>query len=275
MKTIVDAVRKGEPLDITPFIDVHCHFGHWGTTLVPYKVDDVKFVDEMDRYGCDMVWLSASQPGWAGDLSAKNDLVFGLADKYPERIAPYCTLSSNTPDTAVEELERCLSMGRCVGVKMHRYNQRRYTMKSDFLQPVLEILNERNLVYLNHVFVDHDSLVWAADRYSDVLFLSGHGVDRFINDLACTHENIRDCTCAARELNAIKDEVNRLGRSDTLLVGSDFNLFYLGFGIGMVAYADISEEAKRDIIGRNAIRRLNRIAWGPEMIGALGLRSAE
>lgn len=253
-----DLMLRGAPVD-SPFIDVHTHFGRWSQTTVPHSTDTSRLIAEMDRYGCDQIWVCASEPGMAGGLADSNDEVFAFADAYPGRVLPYCTLSANDPDGAVEELSRCLTLGPCVGVKMHRYRQRPYTMMSRFLQPVFELLEADHLVYLNHQFVDHSALMEAAARYPTVTFLSGHGVDAAIGDLAAEYPNILDCTCAAQSPNEIGEEVARLGRSDTLLVGSDFGVFNLGFGIGPVAFSTAPEHAQRAIIGGNALRLLTGI----------------
>lgn len=258
MMSLRETVLEGRPLGV-PFIDVHCHYGRFSQTVVPHGLDTSLLVAEMERYGCDQIWVSAGEPGMAGDLRAKNDAVFAFAATYPDRVLPYCTLSANDPDGAAAELARCLSMGPCVGVKMHRYRQAPYTMDAEFLRPVFELLAEHRLVYLNHVFVDHDSLVCAARRYREVTFLSGHGVDTAINDLAVEHDNVRDCTCAALTPDEIGEEVKRLGRSDTMLVGSDFGLFNLGFGLGPVVFSTASQKQQRSIIGGNALSLFSRI----------------
>jgi predicted TIM-barrel fold metal-dependent hydrolase len=216
-----------------------------------------------------MVWMTASDPGCAGPMREKNDIVFDLAASHPDRIIPYCTLSANEQGRCLDELKRCLDCGPCIGVKMHRYYQPAYTLKSDFLQPVLELLAEHRLVYMNHVFQNHEHLRWAMQKYPDVTFMSGH-IDRTIHALALAHANLCDCTCAAMRPDELADEVRRHGRSDRLLVGSDFGLFCLAFGIGMVAYADIDEEHKRNILGRNAVRLLERTRWyTPAMLRSL------
>jgi predicted TIM-barrel fold metal-dependent hydrolase len=260
MKTVLDAVRRGEPLDFTPFIDVHGHFGPWLDTTVPYCLDYGRLIGEMDRYGCDMVWMTTSDPGYSAPMRLKNDLVFDLAEAHPDRVIPYCTLSANEPDRCLEELRRCLGRGRCIGVKMHRYEQPDYTVKSAFLQPVLELLAEQKLVYLNHGYVNQTDLQWALERYPDLVFMAGH-FSSATNDLACRQANFKDCTCAAMPPDEVGNEVRRLGRSDTMLVGSDFGLFCLAFGIGMIAYAEMAEEHKRNILGLNAVKLLERTAW--------------
>ena len=118
MRTIRECVMEGRPVE-TLYIDVHGHFGDWPETTVPYARDYGRAIDQMDRFGCDLVAMSASNPGYANDLAAKNDVVFGFANAHPDRVLAYCTLSANCPERAAAELERCLGLGRCVGVKMH------------------------------------------------------------------------------------------------------------------------------------------------------------
>ena len=263
MSTICQTVMEGRPVDV-PYIDVHGHFGPWPETVIPYAMDYGRNIAEMDRFGCDMVWMSTSNPGYSDDIRTKNDYVLDFAQKYPDRIVPYCTLSANTPERNLEELKRCISRGRCIGVKMHVYRQPAYTMRSAFMRPILELLGEHRLVYINHSLGGREDLEWALQRYPDVTFMAGH-FDPSINDLALQHANLRDCTCAALHYAAVEAEVKRLGRSDTMLVGSDFSLIQLGFGIGMVAYAEIPEQDKKNILGLNALRLLQRTRWFGEV----------
>ena len=261
-----EAVLGGRPIDWTPFIDVHGHFGPWADTAVPWCMDGGRLVAEMDRYGCDMVWMCASDPGYAAPMRIKNDIVFRLAETYPTRIVPYCTLSANEPDRCLDELNRCIERCPCIGVKMHRYDQPHYTLKSAFLQPVLEKLSERKLVYLNHCFEDIEDLLWASNAYPGATFVAGHYDPRIVQ-AAGQSPNIFDCTCAAQMPDQVGYLVKNAGSADRLMVGSDFGLFNLGFGIGMVAFADICEEDKDRILGLNAVDILRRQPWfSPRML---------
>jgi predicted TIM-barrel fold metal-dependent hydrolase len=143
---------------------------------------------------------------------------------------------------------------------MHRYDQPAYTLKSDFIQPVLEILNERRLVYMNHAYLNRPDLEWALARYPDLTFINGH-MDHKMMELAGRFANFYVCTCAAQLPNEMSGTVQRARGSAKLLVGSDFNLFCLAFGPGMLAYSSISEDDKRNILGRNVLRILERQPW--------------
>ena len=263
MSTIYDEVLNARPVEAL-FIDVHGHFGPWPETTIPQALDCRRVIAEMDRYGCDQVWMSTSNPGYSDDLGVKNDYVFDFAQAYPDRIIPYCTLTAINPERNVPELRRCMARGRCIGVKMHVYRQPPYTMKTDWLQPVLEILAENRLVYLNHTLADVADLEWSMKKYPDLIFMSGH-FDPGRNYLAAKHPNYRDCMCAAMGYKDLEKEVKRLGHADTMLVGSDFPLIQLGFGIGAVAYADLDEQHKRNILGLNALKLLKRTSWFKEL----------
>jgi len=259
MKTILATIKAGEPLASTPFIDSHGHFGPWPSTHIPYTTDHGRVVGEMDRYGCDMLWMSASEPGFRGDMAVKNDYVFNFAAAHPERIVPYCTLSANDQDRNVEELRRCLDRGPCVGVKMHRYEQPHYSLLDTFMQPILEILSERRLLYMNHDLGNLEELVVVTERYPELTFMCGHFTPG-LSDLALKLPNVFHCTCAAIRPDCVADEIKRIG-SKSMLVGSDFSLFALAFGIGMVAYADVPETDKQNLLGLNALRILEHTSW--------------
>ena len=173
MKTTYEAAQEGAPIE-TPFIDVHGHFGPWNETFVPWARDHARLIGEMDRYGCDMIWMTASDPGYAGAMAWKNDFVFELAERYPGRVVPYCTLSANEQPACLEELKRCLSRGPCVGVKMHLYKQPAYKLDAAFLQPVFELMSERRLVFMHHDLGGADIVRWACGKYPEVTFLAGH-----------------------------------------------------------------------------------------------------
>ena len=273
MKTIYEAVLEGRPIANTPFIDVHGHFGNWQCTYIPYATDYERTIGEMDRYGCNMMWMTASEPGWGGDMAKNNDQLFDFAERYPNRIIPYCTLSSNRPTECLKELKRCLKRGCCIGVKMHRYCQPSYTLKTDFVQPVLELLEEHRLVYMNHVLSCDDpgsaALKWALKRYPKLTFIDGHF--NFTTPLlGKTFTNLFDCTCAGTGADMVESEVGKIGTSRTLLVGSDFNLFSMSFGVGMVAYARLPEKDKQNILGipdRVALAGFAIVARKPGSLG--------
>ena len=72
------------------------------------------------------------------------------------------------------------------------------------------------------------------------------------------YPNLYMCTCAGLQYRGMEDMVRRLG-ADRILFGSDSVIFDPAYGIGPVAFADISEQEKRQILGENALKLLAQI----------------
>ena len=256
---IHQALLTGRALDFTPVIDCHAHFGQWSSTAVPDSLDHAKALRAMDAWGIDIAIFSAAEPGYGGDLSLANDRVIDFVKAAPERIMGYCTLSASGPEGNLDELVRCYDAGLRIGVKMHRYKQPAYGITDAFLDPVFEFLNERHLIYLNHALGSMEEIRAAAERWPNVTFMNGHGSIE-IAQLAQSVPNVRANVCGMLQYRDI-DRFVRAQGAQNLLLGSDFNLFQPGFGIGPVAFAEISEEGKRSILGLNAIEVMKHMAW--------------
>ena len=254
-----EAVLNGQPIDFAPVIDCHAHFGLWSNTTVPDSLDRAKVLRAMDAWGVDLVVFSASEPGYAGDLALANDRIIDFVQAAPDRIMGYCTLSANCPQQNLDELKRCYQAGLRFGVKMHRYKQPEYSITDAFLDPVFEFLNARRLVYINHSLGTLTEIRQAAGRWPGVTFMNGHGSIE-IAGLAQSVPNVRANVCAMIHYREIARLVRQHG-SRNLLLGSDFNLFQPGFGIGPVTYALISEQDKRNILGLNAVELMNGMEW--------------
>ena len=254
-----EAVRAGRRIDFATVIDTHGHFGTWPSANAFCGRDADGVLRAMDAYGLDNVFFSTSLIGYGGSLSRANDEVLRVVKALPRRALGYCTLSSCRPERNLDELKRCFEMGLRLGVKMHRYHQPTYRLTDAFLQPIFEFLNERRLIYINHDLGPLDELRTVALRYPDIAFLSGHGALAHA-EMGLQIPNIYANVCAMTEHRAVETLVNKCGSSH-LLLGSDFCLFDASFGIGPVAFAKIPEEAKLDILGRNAQAILLRMEW--------------
>jgi predicted TIM-barrel fold metal-dependent hydrolase len=256
---IYEAIRAGKPLDFTPVIDVHGHFGTISFVWAPSLVDPEKVLREMDAYGVAAVCFSAISIGAAGSLSRANDEVLRAVRALPGRVLGYAVLSSNRPERNLDELRRCYDLGLRCGVKMHRYDQPPYRLTDAFLEPVFEFLSERHLVYLNHDLGPVDDLITVARRYPDVSFINGHGGVVHAR-LGQVYANIYANSCAMNWHRSVEELVAEFG-SEHLTLGSDFSLFQLGFGLGPIAYAEIPEADKQAILGANAMRIFGGMEW--------------
>ena len=256
---IYEAIRAGKPLDFTPVIDMHGHFGPSALVCGPSLVDPEKALREMDAYGAAAVCFSTISIGCAGSLARANDEVLRVVRALPGRALGYAVLSSTRPERNLDELRRCYDLGLRCGVKMHRYDQPPYRLTDAFLGPVFEFLGERRLIYLNHDLGPVDDLITVARRYPGVSFINGHGSAVHAR-LGMAYANIYANSCAMNWHRSVEDVVAECG-SGHLTLGSDFSLMQLGFGLGQIAYAEITEADKRAILGGNAMRIFEGMEW--------------
>jgi len=255
---IRDAVRSGLPLNDEIVIDVHCHHGAWSNNYIPNSQDIELAIRHMDRYGLSMSWASASLPGYV-DTHWQNSCVLEYVKRYPDRFLGYATLSFNHPENLLSDLKWCYESGLKLGVKMHEYYQPPYVRNDPRLMPVYEFLDERKLVFLHHNFGDPAVLEQLLRQFSNVTFIAAHFGEGYAHILQ-KYDNLYICTCAGMEHKVTQRFVEKHG-ADRLVLGSDFSLLDAGYGIGPVAFAKISEEDKRKILGLNAKHILEKMSW--------------
>ena len=94
---LYEAIRAGEPLDFTPVIDMHGHFGTTPLVPAPWLVDPEQFLREMDAYGAAAVCFSAISIGGAGSLRRGNDEVLRAVRALPGRALGYAVLCRTGP----------------------------------------------------------------------------------------------------------------------------------------------------------------------------------
>ncbi|NLE66640.1 MAG: amidohydrolase family protein [Lentisphaerae bacterium] len=253
------ALLAGAPLDFLPVIDLHGHYGQCASACARPQYDPEMMVREMDLYGVDVVVCSAITVGGAGSLKRGNDQLLEAARAAPGRILGYCVLSSNSPERNLDELKRCYDLGLRCGVKMHRYHQPEYRITDAFLAPVMEFLNEKRLIYINHDLGADKDVIELARRYPELTIINGHGGAAHAR-IGLQHPNVYANSCSIMAVDGVERLVQACGPGH-LTLGSDFSLFHLGWGVGPIAYAAIPESGKADILGGNAMRIFNRADW--------------
>ena len=76
-----------------------------------------------------------------------------------------------------------------------------------------------------------------------------------------SYKNVYQCTCASFAGGvSTKDMINSMP-IEKIIYGSDALDLDFGTGIGPIAFADITEEEKEMILGRNALNIIDRLGW--------------
>ncbi len=259
---ILARALEGQPIDDMVVIDAHAHFtyrGSQGATRVFMNGADIEAVVERNaRLGVDITCASP----WTGIWT---DYELGNADSIEAlRLAPkafiaYATFDPHYVEDWEKELRFCYEEHRMMGIKPYHprqglpYNHEAY-------RPWWEYGNAHHLFAKMHPsdhFVEemHD----LATRYPNVNFLLAHSGWSWKHcrehvELARQYPN---CFCEITFTSVTNGTIEWMCEqvgSERVIYGSDTPMRDPAPQVGWVVYADISEDAKRNILGRNMER---------------------
>ncbi len=130
---------------------------------------------------------------------------------------------------------------------------------------VLGFAHEHRMVIVHHSWGPPEIVDKIAARYPNVRMLMGHalGSVRSFESFAPVigrHRNVFASTTNSRHPGFIEGMVRTIGE-DKLVMGADSVLHTVEFSIGNIAYARISDEAKRKILGLNMKRMLDELGY--------------
>ena len=257
---IVEKGRRGIPLEDILIIDCHCHMGYWHNFNVPCGSAE-GMLASMDTLGIDIACVTAHS-SIGPDYKYGNNMVIEAAKKYPGRFVGYATINPNYPGDMQNELDRCFANPGIKGIKLHPSC---HGCPIDYknYHTVYEIADEKQCPVLIHVWGSSD--VAAVDRlagqYPGARFVMGHaGAEVRAMENAIDVVNRRGNVYVDLAISQVREGnvewlVKAMG-SKKVLYGSDMPFFDPRPAFGRVAFADIGDEQKKDVFGRNMERLL-------------------
>ena len=248
----------------TPVVDFHNHVGRWG--VVGGRGDITEYVRIMDAAGVDRACINSI---FFGDHRICNDRVARFVSEYPDRFIGVAFVTPHYPEEAVQELERAFDVLRMRYLKLYApYFYR--PIDHDAYMPIFEWANDRGIVVMSHCsfgLEGDDTLTapWRFDglakRFPQVKWVLAHAGFSPVGEVhaiqvAREHPNIFLETATSRDAHGtIEHLVDGVG-ADRVLYGSDMPIFDARQQLGRIVTAQISEDAKRKILGLNAIKLL-------------------
>jgi predicted TIM-barrel fold metal-dependent hydrolase len=257
-----ERVLAGEAVSDALVIDSHAHMGPWFNFHIP-SCDAEGMVRTMDRLGVDCCVASA-HASIGPDFRLGNDVVARAIAAHPGRIYGYIGVNPNySAEEMRDELERRRASGGFVGIKIHpdvhktRADDERYA-------PAWEFAGEHSLPVLSHAGAGsaHNAPCHfdrPAEEHPNVAIILAHSVSSRESmdaavDLARKRENVYLDICGSPLLVGVLEEaVARIG-SQRILFGTDLPFIDPRPGLGRLAFARISDDQKRDLLGGNAAR---------------------
>jgi predicted TIM-barrel fold metal-dependent hydrolase len=244
--SVRERVQRGLSLAGEVIVDTHTHLGSHGLTHVAFK-SDAEVVAHFERLGTTVAYVSAYVSAYS-DNAYGNDEMARLAATYPHLFVG-CVMPHAHLDI-MGELERGWAMG-LRGLKLIPAAQN-YPNDGDRFDAAFEFADAHRMVIMNHRWLSPAKLLERGRAFPNATFLMGHMLwdyEDFAPVLrAC--DNVYLTTTSSHRFRGIEDMVRQVGASK-LVFGSDASYHELGFGLGTIAFARISDQDKRQILGLN------------------------
>ncbi|HEX4069677.1 MAG TPA: amidohydrolase family protein [Planctomycetaceae bacterium] len=266
-----------------PIIDMHGHVGpFYGCYLPSSPIDRMRH--RLKRCGVRRI-VCSHHSALACDVERGNQQMQEIVTAHPDEFLAYWVVNPNSPDITKRDLRSFHDRTGFVGLKfwpdyhLVPVNSPKYT-------PALEFADEHGLLVLVHTFGESPFdapalLADAAGRHPRARFLMGHsGYGEWETSVAIARDypNVYlDLTSVVQALDfsqmpggslmprvpAISPHVNGLieymvatAGSRKIVFGSDLPWYSQHYHAGAVLFSRISDEARHDILHKNAERLL-------------------
>ncbi len=249
----------GQPLDHSFIVDAHGHLSENPNVPLP-DVSLQTLIARMDMMGVDVFCCSAIAAIY-NQARYGNDIIIDAVRRYPKRIFGYMCADVGYTQRVLPELERCLAAG-LRGIKIYSHSiHAGFNYNDATFKPVFEFANAHGLPLKAHTFSLEElgHMEQHFNRYPRINFIMAHagscGASPYVR-LAKTYANVYIETCFSLCPRGFFETLVGDGVTDKVLWGSDSVFMDATQQIGRVIFAQIPEEAKRKILGENAVRAL-------------------
>jgi predicted TIM-barrel fold metal-dependent hydrolase len=266
-----DSIRtralRGEPIEDMEVIDAHAHLvekdGRGASHVAMNAADGPSVVERNRALGVNKTCVSAWNAIWCDYESGHQDTLDTMQE-CPDEIVGYAVMHPTYVTDWERELRTVYEEQGFMGMKPY-YPMWRIPYNDPRFDPWYEYGNQHHLFCLLHMSDNFKAEVTdLAARYPNINFLLAHsavdwGVVREHVDLAKAFGNVYlELTFTSVLSGSIEHMVREVG-SERVLYGSDAPMRDPYPQFGWVVYADITEEDKRNILGRNMRNILDQV----------------
>lgn len=238
-------------------IDCHGHYGRISRTkIIP---DDAQtMVRHMDKAGVEKICISSFM-SIGPDCKVGNDMVAAAVKQYPRRLVGYAVVNPNRPKEIEGELQRCFDELGMRAIKLHpAWHQ--YPISGSSYKKVFEFAARRHLTILSHEWGSPGILASLSKDYPEVSFIMAHvgfwdsRSDFAYADVMTGRDNVHvDLAYSNIFYDAVERLVELIG-PEKIVFGSDFPLHDLGYQLGRMIFAKLTDHEKQLILGLNMLR---------------------
>jgi predicted TIM-barrel fold metal-dependent hydrolase len=266
-----------------PLIDMHCHLGPFLGSYLP-NAEAEAMVRTKQRYGVKRL-VAVPHAALLADPARGNRYMQATIDAYPRDFLGYWGINPHYQAIIEEDLRSYDQTRGFVGLKfLPDYHA--YPVDGPLYQTALRFADERGLLVLIHtwglsLFNSPRQVGILAERYPNAILVMGHsGYGEWDTSLALARDYpnvyleltavyvahdfsaqpagsgtplpLIDCL----SVNGIIERMVEVASSRKILFGTDLPWYGPMYAAGAVLFARISDEARHDILHRNAERLL-------------------
>lgn len=266
-----------------PLIDMHCHLGPFVGSYLPNAAPEA-MLRTKQRHGVKRL-VAVPHATLLADPGRGNRNMQATIDAYPHDFLGYWGINPHYQDIVTEDLRHFHETRGFVGLKfLPDYHT--YPVDGPLYQSALQFANERGLLVLIHtwglsLFNSPRQIGTLAERYPNTILIMGHsGYGEWDTSLALARDYpnvyleltavyvahdfsvlpagsgtplpLIDCL----SVNGIIERMVEVATSRKILFGTDLPWYSPMYAAGAVLFARISDEARHDILHRNAERLL-------------------
>ena len=227
--------------------------------------DPERYLRILDAAGVDVACINCN---FYSEARQGNDAVASFVDRWPDRFVGAAFVTPHYPEEAVRELNRCFDE---LGMKFIKIYPDYFGRPNDDYAyfPIYEWANDRGVAIMGHATFVFDPphldiparFLALHERFPNVTWVLAHAGNDTEGQIGAV-EAARHCdkiileTCTSYgEHGTIERLVNGVG-DDRVIYGSDMPLMDARLQIARIVTAEISDEAKRKVLGLNTMRLL-------------------
>lgn len=243
-------------------IDSHAHIGFSHKQYPLYIRTLEKMVEIMDKFqiakACVSSLKAIQYDFKEGNLELKSQI-----EKFPNRFIPFCVVHPRDWDYATDELIKCIKEWGWKGLNLHPVDQS-YPADCLSVKDIIETAGQLNIPVAIHSSMDdfaHPKRIGnLAGQFPKVTFIMVHmGKMLYWTDAleeAIKYDNIiLDTTDAMFADGLVETCVKRIG-AERIVCGTNLPISYPGPNLKRIQIANIKEQQKQLILGKNIERIL-------------------
>jgi predicted TIM-barrel fold metal-dependent hydrolase len=249
--------------------DLHCHFsGVPGPTIEDRTRQILEYADRMgvQRLVFFMGWPWSRNPQ-PDDFRRQNDQVLEALRKWPDRLFGFAYLSGHHPRESLQEIERCIANGPMIGIKL--WVARRCS--NEALDPIIARCGELKAAIYQHTWLKAQGnlegestpmdLALLAARHATVPIICGHTGGDWTRGIRAirANKNVSIGIGGSEPTSGFVEMAVRELGPERVIYGSDAGGRSFSSQLAKVYGAEITDDAKRLILGQNLQRMLSPI----------------